>query len=253
MILKNKVNKYEADELVIKSIGACLVDREGQTGVVIAYKTSQGVSFCFMPVNREKKSTYEDFFTAIKKAEKVKHLTYGCEANGKKNIYLCRETEGKITDIVERNFIYNRFEEGFSEIAAGRIRFKLTELSPELKPQVVFNLNLTGGNNEYEQESAEYAIVNAYNACLLGEVFDSEELNIETKYKRKVNVEVKEDTGAYVDENVLLVRPVITVAGGAVDYYETEKFYFIDGEDSSLCAYKIKYTNHWGKYIITRI
>ncbi|NCA66895.1 MAG: hypothetical protein EOM87_02385 [Clostridia bacterium] len=244
---KRESDKAYADDMIIKSVGACPLEANNQTVVAIAYLLMDKIKFCVMPVIIGKKYGYEDFLNSVKLAERVKHIAYS------RDIYLCRESEGVITDIVERDNEHNVFADGFAEVAASKLDFCINDWINSLKPNTATQAEISAGSNKYEKNSLEYAVINAYNACLLGEVFDSEEFQIETKYNQRVRCEVRSSLGMYSSDKILLIKPVENSASGAVSYYETEKFMLIDGLESSICAYKITYTNYWGKYIVSRI
>lgn len=245
----------ESDDIIINNISVCPFNKEGQRYAVIAYDISGKIVYSIMPVDTDKKYKYNDILDVIKKAQKVRNITFVHREGGAKYIYICREKEGKIVDIAERNNEYNCYIDGFAEISMDNLKFVVTELPtsfPVIKP---FNCNVLRGINNYEINSLEFAVVNTYNACLLSQIFEeNEEFNIHTKNNQRVRIEIKESGGRYIDDNCLRVNTIkLGGADSCVEGYETEKFNYIDGICASLCAYKIEFTERWNKYLIFRI
>ena len=259
--IDKKSSSKGACDFIITSIGACLADPEEKKKppcVVVCYKVgvdNKNISFLTMPYPSKKPYTAGDFISAIKQAEGVKNVTY-IDASGRpKDIYLCRDDSGRVVDAAERDYEKNRYGDGFAEVLSSKLKFavdSVAELSG--KNYKKFQLKITMSyDSRYESGSYEYAATNAYNACLLGYIFESEELRLETKNKRKVKIEVRNAGGGFVDETVLFVGPTLREADGLVDYYTTEEFAYINGDDVSRRAFKIAYTNRIGNYELIRI
>ena len=245
-------NERGADDLAVKSIGACLVHKEDKIEyIVIAYCVENIVEFCAMEMPNGRKLIYDDFLKAIGQAEKVKHITYILNGE-RRDIYLCRETSGKIIDIVDRGgFYYNKYCAGFAEIATSQHKFFLKH-DVEVPFDKKFSCEIEIGNKNYDVGSPQYAIINAYNACLLGMVFRREEFNFETKYKEHVCLEVRKDN-SFFDERTLVIHPVENGTDNVLDYYETEEFKYNDGREVSVCAYRLNYMSRLRTYSLTRI
>jgi len=96
-----------------------------------------------------------------------------------------------------------------------------------------------------------YAVVNAYNAALLGLVFDREELQLETREGKRVRIEVRRANVSVVEEDIMYVAPV-TASEGVTDYYLTEEFNYLDGNEASTRKYKISYSTRLCAYRIIR-
>ena len=117
-----------------------------------------------------------------------------------------------------------------------------------------FNLKIISANeNLYEENTYEYAIVNAFNAFLLGKLFEREELCLETRDKQRVKIVVRTEKTEYMEEDVLCIKPILMDDGKTIDRYLTEEFNYIDGQTSSCRAYEIKYTNRLNNYNLIRV
>lgn len=244
----------ESDDIVINNISVCPFVKEGQRYAVVAYDISKKIVYSIMPIETAKKYTYKDILDIIKKAQKVRNISFARREGGTKYIYICREKDGKIDDIAERNNDYNCYIDGFAEISMDNLRFVVSDLPTTFSVLKPFNCNITRGLNNYEINSLGFAVVNAYNACLLSQLFDeNEEFNIQTKNNQRVRIEIKESVGRYVDDNCLRLNTIkLDGANACVEGYETEKFNYIDGICAALCVYKIEFTERWGKYLIFR-
>ncbi len=260
MSILQKKNKVMADDLRIVSIGVCYAapnDKKDPPCVVIAYQTQDAETPFFVMTPLQNKNhqphTKESLLDAIRMAEEVHHITYVDPDGQAKNIYVCRAASGKITDVVERDYEAGCYVDGFSEIHAGNVKFRITEELEKIQYHNKLNLTLSGSaDHPYEVDSYEYAIVNAFNACLLGKLFDKEELKLETRDRRRVRIQVSPEGSAYIDSMTLYIHPVWDESGVCIDHYETERFQYIDGENMSCRSYRIKYSNRFRSYDLTR-
>ncbi len=241
-------------EFVAESIGACAAtpsEKKKAPLVFIAYAGGGAVSFAAMPYPVKRAYTAEDFLAAVAEAEGVERIAYADAKGRPRDIYLCRASAGTVTDIVPRDSAKNRFEDGFAEIAEADPRFSVKTGGESFKPgkKMTFSFDAMMPQ-QYPAGSYEHALVNAYNACLLGRVFGREELFLETRGGKRVRIEARSLDTAFVDPEVLFVKP--SARDGFLDGYLTEEFNFIDGEDVSRRVYKISYSNRLGDYHLTR-
>lgn len=255
-----KAEKGPMTDFIVTSIGACVAettDKKKPPCLVIAYATGNSeVFFVFADMPQKNKLyTKDNLLAFVAKAEGVKNVTYVGYDGQPKDIYLCRADGGTITDIVERDYENNHFTDGFAEVQTAMVKFSVTstgEYAKKFGKKHSITLSALSAA-EYTKDSYEYAIVNAYNACLLGKVLEREELQIETKRKKRVKFEVRNVSAAFVEQTVLYIRPVCRQSGDFVDYYQTEEFNYIDGEDVSCRSYKIIYSNRLNDYNIIRM
>jgi hypothetical protein len=168
--------KNKWSDFIVASIGACLAapeEKKSDPCIVVAYIASgeKTVSYLTMELpSKNKLYTRADFLAAIKTAEGVKNVTYTGAAGNEKDVYFCRSHEGKIIDVVDRDYEKNRYNGDISEIFSGRLKFLISNIDElSFKSGKTFNLKIIGANeNLYEENTYEYAIVNAFNAFLLG-------------------------------------------------------------------------------------
>lgn len=248
--------KGGASDFIVKSVGACIAvpDEKKKTPLCfIAYLSGVGqAGFVAIPFNAKLLYEREDFLSAIATAENVKHVTYVDEENRPKDVYVCRAASGRIVDIVERDERENRYIDGFAEVMASRVKFN-TQKIDSVKPFTKLSATVIPAiSSAYAENSYEYAIINAYNAALLGRVFEREELLLETKSGSRVKIEVRNSSSKFVDDKTLFVKPVLTESENTVDYYLTEEFNYIDGDEVSHRAYKIIYSNRFNDYNLLR-
>ena len=256
----NKQEKGKWSDFIVLSIGACIAmpqEKKSNPCIVVAYMSGdRNVSFVTMDLPpKNKLYTNSDILAAIKSCEGVKNITYVDVTGRQKNIYFCRHNVGKITDVVERDYENNSFAAGMSEVYASKLRFAIDNSEGiNWKPGKKIDMKISGTlDSRYEDETYEYAAINAYNACLLGRVFEKEELQLETRDKKPVKFEVRTETSQYLDESVMYITPVFRESESVVDYYETEEFNYIDGDDVYTRKYKITYTNRLNDYNIVRM
>lgn len=258
---ENKQQKGKWSDYIVLSIGACIAmpkEKKSNPCVVVAYMSGEDkkVSFVVMDLPpKNKLYTNSDILAAIKACEGVKNITYVDELGRQKNIYFCRHNVGKIIDVVERDYENNSFAEGVSEVYASKLKFAIENSESIVwKPGKKIEMKINGiQDSRYEDETYEYAAINAYNACLLGRVFDREELQLETRDKKPVKFEVRTETSQFLDESVMYIAPIFRESESVVDFYETEEFNYIDGEDVYTRKYKITYTNRLNDYHIVRM
>lgn len=258
---ENKKEKGFASDLIITSVGACVAvptENKKDPCVMVVYATdsSDDISCLMMDfLPKGKLHSRQTILDAIKSAEKVKNITYTDALGGPKDIYFCRPGSGKITDVVDRDYEKNRYNGDISEIFSGRLKFLISNIDELLfKSGKTFNLKIISANeNLYEENTYEYAIVNAFNAFLLGKLFEREELCLETRDKQRVKIVVRTEKTEYMEEDVLCIKPILMDDGKTIDRYLTEEFNYIDGQTSSCRAYEIKYTNRLNNYNLIRV
>ena len=250
----------EFNDFIINSVGVAIAepdDRKKSPYVIICYSAKGTRDYHFTLLDFPKKNklyTEKDILDAIKCAEGVKNVTYLDSAGRARDIYFCRPDEGKITDVLVRDYENNSYVGHVSEILKSRLKFSIDGLegvSWKSGRRIDVKISMAS-EDKYAPDTYEYAIVNAYNACLLGRVFEREELQIETKDKRRVRFEVRVGNSDFLKEDFLFINPVCREVEGVVDYYLTEKFNYIDGSEVSVRQYKIVYTNRLSDYNIIR-
>ena len=250
----------EYNDFIISSVGAAIAepnDKKKSPYVIICYTARGTKDYHFTLLDFPKKNklyTEKDILDAIKDAEGVKNATYLDSAGRERDIYFCRPDVGKITDVLVRDYERNAYEGRVSEVLKSRLRFSIDGAESVVwrsGRKIDMKISMSS-EDKYEPDTYEFAAVNAYNACLLGRVFEREELQIETKDKRCVRFEVRVGDSDFLKEDCLFINPVCREVEGLVDYYLTEKFNYIDGSDVSVRQYKIIYTNRLSDYNIVR-
>jgi hypothetical protein len=251
-------NKGIGMDLIVKSIGVCFAqpnDKKKPPKVVIAYKCGEGtnsIKFLFIKPPAKVITDRGSFLSAIAKAEGVKNVTYMDSCDMPKDIYVCRESQGAVVDIVERNYAQNCYCTGFMEMFAMSLKFSVAHSGEYPKFDKPFDLKIEAGlDAEYAKDSYEYAIINAYNACLLGCVLEREELQLETRSGEKVTFEFRQSNPSFMVQDKLYIYPVFRGISTCIDYYETEEFRYIDG-DMHKVKYRIMYTNKLNDYNLIR-
>ena len=245
--------------LVVKSVAAAAVidsSKPKNSCILIAYaKSDSKEDIRFTAIKLPKKNPYEreDFLSAIRQAENVKNLAY-VDFDGKdKDIYVCRSADGDVYDFVERDNAANRYVNGFAEIQASNLVFSTEETQLSLDKAMQIDVQYDMSGSSYERDSVKFAIINAYNACMLGIMFRGNEFRLETDRGERVKIEVREVSSKYVDNTTLYVRPVINVGDGFVSSYNTESMNIINGEETITRAYKLSYRTIFDSYYIERI
>ena len=257
----NSQGKGASTALLIKSIAACVAtpsEKKKQPCVVVAYalkELGQEVFFLALPLpSKNKLLRAEDIFEAIRNAEGADNVSYLDDESRTLDILFCRAEEGKAFDVVERDSEKNCYTEGFAEVTSAKLRFRAEQFANSAwKYNEKMSFKFTAAKDESERDSYEYAVVNAYNACLLGKVFRREELYLETRDRKRVKLEVRNVTSKYLTEDVLYVHPVSRDADGYIDYYVTEEFNYNDGKTLSQRAYQIRYMERLGDFNVTRV
>ena len=245
--------------LIVKSIGTAIAidaKKEKKSSIIIAYAVGEGTSdIRFTAIRLPKKELYEpkDFLSAICKAEKVKEITY-CDFDGTdKDIYVCRSKDGNVYDYVERDSKTNKYGAGFAEIEASTLKFEtnVTEIEDTEKVldiKVTYNIAAA----EADPSSLQYAVVNAYNACLLGIMFSHEEFQLETGEGKRIKIEVRRIPSRYIDLSTLYVKPEAIEGDNFITSYVTEPMNVINGRDMSTRVYKLAYRKSLESYYIAK-
>lgn len=224
--------------------------------VIVAYSKGNSHSdIRFVAIKPPVRSPYkrEDFIKAIASAEDVRSVSY-VDFDGKdKDIYICRKGLGEVYDFVDRDEAANRYTDGFAEIESSYLKFsaevpKLVPMKP-LEIDIIYNPEVP----EYGEDSVEYAVINAYNACLLGKIFSGEEFQLETGEGRRAKYEVRKISGRYVDISTLYIHPEILDGTNYVASYTTEPMTVINGNETMTKVYKIAYNPTFKNYYVRRI
>ena len=245
--------------LVVKSVAAAAVidsSKAKNSCILIAYAkgdTKEDIRFTAIKLPKKNPYAREDFLSAIRHAENVKNLAY-VDFDGKdKDIYVCRCADGDVFDFVERDNAANRYIKGFAEVQASNLLFETEKTSISLDKAMDIEVSHNGQGSSYERDSVQFAIINAYNACLLGIMFRGNQFRLETGDGERVKIEVREVSSKYVDLTTLYVRPVINVGDGFISSYNTEPMNIINGDEMVTRAYKLSYRAMFGNYYIERI
>jgi hypothetical protein len=200
--------------LIISSVSCAIAldkQKEKKSCIVIAYAIGGGDDIRYTAIKLPKKQTYkrDDFLSAICQVEKVTQLTY-VDFDGKdKDIYVCRAKEGEVFDFVERDNLKNSFGEGFAEIESSQLRFATTATEAVVDEKNAFEVAYNIEASKYEKDSLQYAVINAYNACLLGRIFSLEEFQLETADRERVKYEIRAVSAKYIDLQTLYIKPEI--------------------------------------------
>ena len=259
--MQNKDKKrVSADELEIVSIGACAVfptEKKKAPCVMLAYLYREGarrvVSYLAVPLpKRGELHTRESLLSAIRKAEHVGHVRCVDYRGEEKPIAFCRPRGGRIRDVVPRDYEHNRFPEEFLEIEESSLRLAIEgESSVAFRWGESFSLNIIDASaGNYPADTFEYAAMNAYNACLLGEVFENEFLRLETKKGTRVRPVVRSDGEALSQNDTLWICPELR-DNGDLRHYKTEEFFYIGEGEPSRRTYEIIYRN--SSYLLKRV
>lgn len=243
--------------LILTSLSACVTvptEKKHKTCIILAYAVGHDASdirFTAMPLPKKELYTRADFLAAICKVEKVRYVSYK-EYNGtEKDIYICRPATGEVVDFVARDEIQDRFTEGFSEIESDFLRFGLP--TPRIKIGKRLEADISyQPKPSYERDSYEYAVTNAYSACLLGRLFSQDDFRLESEENKRVKYEVRSTHSKYASSDTLYIRPIKQDPDSPVRDYETEPFTVIDGVDRTQKIYKITYRTTLKDYLLTR-
>ena len=247
-----------ARELVINSIGAaiaCDFKKEKNSSVIIAYSVGdKNEDVKFTAVRLPKKTMErEDFLSAIITAEGVRRATY-VDYDGKdKDIYICRPRVGEVCDFAARDSVTNRYESGFAEIEASNLKFATEPITVKYGEVLDISVSYSAQGSDYQTSGLEFAIVNAYNACLLGRLFSREEFQLETGDFKRAKIEVRVLSAKFVDLSTLYIKPEILEGDNFVSAYVTEPVNVIDGDDMTAKVYRIEYRASYNGYYISRL
>ena len=244
--------------IVLSSVAVAIaydVKKEKNSLLMIAYSKSEmknDISFVAIGLSKKKTYTREDFLAAIRIAEGVKTITYVDFDGTDKDIYICRAAEGEVYDFVQRDDIQNRYVCGFAEVEASNLKFsaEVDKIKTGVRLEIPVAFNNDGV--EYEQNGLNYAVVNAYNACLLGKILSKDEFQLETGDRTRVKYEIRAHSAKYVDLSTLYIHPEKNEGDNFVSSYLTEPLNVIDGDEMSSKIYRIIYRASFNGYHITR-
>ena len=244
--------------LIVKSIAAAIsIDEQKKKNscIIIAYAKGDSVEdICFTAIKLPKSKTYrrDDFLSAVCHAENADSLTY-IDFDGKdKDIYICRAKDGEVYDFVERNDVKNSYIDGFAEIEASSLKFSVNPVQIDFDKFPDVNVSYNPDGIAYERNSLQYALVNAFNACLLGKVLSGEEFHLETGDGTRVKYEVRTFSAKYVDPSTLYIRPQTNEVDSFINSYVTEPMNVIDGDEMITKVYKLVYRASFNGYYVTR-
>lgn len=243
--------------IIVNSVSAAIVHdthKEKNSLILVAYSkgsTLEDIHFTSLKMPKHL-CTREDLLNAVCAAEGVRSITYVDYDGTDKDIYICRPREGAVIDFVERDDVRNKFIDGFAELEASSLKFSCEPIL--LKPQKPFTavVSYVPDGAEYPQNSLQFAIVNCYNACLLGRLFSEEEFRLETGENRRVKFEVRHFSAKCVDLSTLYIRPEIYEGDRFVSSYLTDPINVINGETMQTRAYRLAYRASFHGYYVTK-
>ena len=247
-----------AKELVINSIGAAIAydfKKEKNSSIIIAYSVGdKNEDVKFTAVRLPKRTMErEDFLSAIISAEGVNRASYVDYDGLDKDIYICRPRDGEVYDFVARDTVTNRYVSGFAEIEASNLKFATDPIAVKHGEILEVSVSYSAHGAGYQVNGLEFAIVNAFNACLLGRLFSREEFRLETGDFKRAKIEVRAHSAKYVDLSTLYIKPEVVEGDDFVSAYHTEPVNVIDGEDMTAKVYRIEYRASFNGYYISRI
>ena len=244
--------------LIVKSVAAAITidaEKEKKSSIVIAYAVGDlAEDIRFTAIKLPKKNLYrrEDILSAICHAENSKDITY-VDFDGKdKDIYVCCARTAEAYYFVERDKVRNRFVDGFAEIEAFNLNFEtnVTEIKQDISLDIEVTYNIEPAL--YEKNSVQYAIVNAYNACLLGRAFSRPEFQLETGEEERAKIEIRGVPSRFIDLSTLYIKPEMIEGEKIVSSYITEPINVINGEEMSTKIYRLSYKKSLNDYIIAK-
>ena len=257
MASNDKIHGVERG-LIIRSVAAAITideEKEKRSSIIIAYAVGDSAEDVrFVAIKLPKKHLYEreDFLSAICHAENVKNITY-VDFDGKdKDIYICRARAGAAYDFVERDKFANRFVDGFAEVESFNLKFETnaTDIKTDTKLDIKVDYNIDAV--VYPENSLKYAVINAYNACLLGRLFSHEEFQLETGEHLRAKIEIRGISSKFIDLSTLYVKPEIIEGEEFVSSYITEPINVINGEEMSTKVYRLLYKKSLNDYFIVK-
>ena len=243
--------------IIVKSIATAIaldLPKHKKSCIVVAYLlTDNADDVKFIALKLPKKTlTREDVLYAIKKVEGGKAITY-VDFDGKdKDIYVCRAKDGDVYDFVERDEIKNKYADGFAQIESGLLKFTTNATDFKFDEQIDAQVTFRPEAERYEKDSFQYAIINAFNACLLGKAFSHNEFQLETGDGVRAKIEVRTVSAKYVDLSMIYVKPEVIEGENIINSYLTEPVNVIDGNDMSQRSYRLVYRRSMNDYVITR-
>ena len=249
------MKKNLPNQLIIKGVGCCAFaggGKKNQGGIVIAYlQDDQSLEAHFTVLEPPQKHPYEreDFISAISRAEGVYNIVYNDDENRPLDVYVCRSAQGKIEDFALRDYKRNRFADGLAGIETAHVKFGMSGLEPRWQYGVLIRQTVMPlAMEKYPEGSASFALSNAFNAALLARLFTQEGLYLENSIGERIKIEVCTTVSDFIDLDTLFIRPCVFNSEGFVDYYTSEEFNYIDGNDAYRRAYKIEYKNRLKDY-----
>lgn len=241
LVNKNKI----PEELVAEQIAVavCFAGANPDNAVIVYKAGGAKNEFRYIITGLPKNGTfrYETVLEIIRNTERVDSVYYKDGAGRAKPVYVLRSTEGKVFDIVERDFVRGRFTGNFSEIAMTGLRIGLESTDAKQPKNTVLSCKIKPTKNDCAENSLGYALLNACNACMLGKVFDSREFDVVTYDGDKAKLEVRLSNAVSNDEDLICVSPVLDNNGCCTGVYATERFECIDGKSRIKYAYAIIY------------
>lgn len=244
--------------IILSSISASIYydsNKPKDSLVIVSYSkgdANEDVKFVVLKAPVKGPFKREDIIKGICEAEKIRNLTY-VDFDGKdKDIYICHPGEGEVYEFVERDETKNRYIDGFAEVEASQLRFSANIPKLSFKKPIEIDISFDPDAPGRDQNGLEYAIYNAYNACILGKMFSKEEFHLETGDGERVKYEVRTTPSKYIDLSTLYIHPQINEGNKFVTTYITEPINVINGDEMQTKTYKITYSNKFKGYYISR-
>ena len=243
--------------LIIRSIGTAIAldpPKHKNTCIIIAYLVTDKVDDVkFVAIKPSKKMlTRQEILSAISKVEGYKEIYY-LDFDGKdKDVYVCRERNGIVNDFVSRDILSNKYADGFAEIESSVLPFEADVEEVKINQKINAKVNFCPLAPDYECNSLKYALVNAYNACLLGKAFSHEEFQLETGDGERIKIEVRTMRSKYLDLSTLYVMPETYEGEKLVNSYVTESLNVINGDDMVKKTYRLSFKRSLNDYLITK-
>lgn len=245
-----------SEELVVEQIAiAVSAPNASLESVIIAYKAGMAKNefgYIVVPPPKNGIFKYASILEIIKNAERVNSVYYKYSSGTDKPIYVLRGTCGKVIDIVERDSIHNRYVGNFSEIAMTGLKLSIEGIENKQAKNVKRLCRIKSLKNDYKEGTFEYALVNACNACMLGNLFDGKDFDFITYTGEKVKIEIRSKQSECTDDDVLSVTPAMDQYGYCSGIYVTEPFEYIDGKSRTRYGYNIVYDSLANCYLAER-
>ena len=170
--------------------------------------------------------------------------------NSEDGVSLCQVADGALSEVSE---MLHRLTE-LSVQAANDTNTKSDRdaIQKEINQLLQAKVEYSALSSNYESGSLQYAIINAFNACLLGKVFSSDEFQLETGDGERVKIEVRSIRSKFVDLSTLYVKPETFIGERFVNSYLTETMNVINGDDMEKKTYRLSFKKSANNYSVAK-